>query len=326
MVSDGKQKDYLHSIKIAGKTLLTLINDILDLSKIEAGHLVINYELIDINRIFYELQQIFAIELTEKGLDFIMDVDEILPSELLIDEIRIRQVLLNLIGNAVKFTETGFIKLNSHKIDRSESNKIDLVISITDTGIGIPKDQQEVIFKSFRQQDGQSTRKYGGTGLGLAITKRLLKMMNGQISIESQVGVGSIFKITLQNIEFLVPKIAPKKNPTVKTKMITFTDSKIDDKLSEQISNITDITLLIKELESIKPLLQDMLGVIEIDVVERFAEQIIILGNIHNSKYLTSYAHKLLEFSQSFDIVNIEKYLAKFPNILNEIKDSISTT
>ncbi len=205
LITDKKQKGYLDSIQTAGKSLLTLINDILDLSKIEAGRLDIQYETVNPYSLFNELKQIFAVKIAEKNLEFIVDIDNALPPALILDEVRLRQVLLNLIGNAIKFTDKGYIKLSVKikipptPVEKGELGRISL--SVEDTGIGIPSEQQEMIFESFRQQDGQSTRKYGGTGLGLAITKRLVEMMNGQISVKSTVGKGSVFEIILRDVE-----------------------------------------------------------------------------------------------------------------------------
>ncbi len=196
-VTDIKHKSYLSSIQTAGKTLLTLINDILDLSKIEAGQLEIQSAPTNLIFIFKELEQIFALKIAEKNLNFIIELDNTLPSTLILDETRVRQVLLNLVSNAIKFTEQGHIKLSAQKRDKDNST-IDLILIVEDTGIGIPKNQQKKIFEAFQQQEGQSTRKYGGTGLGLAITKRLVEMMNGQISVHSQ--QGSVFEIILQDV------------------------------------------------------------------------------------------------------------------------------
>ncbi|MDM8522246.1 ATP-binding protein [Desulfococcaceae bacterium HSG8] len=202
LITDKKQKSYLESIQISGRSLLKLINDILDLSKIEAGRLKIQYEAVNPHIIFNEIIQIFQLKISEKNLDFIIDVDEDLPKLLLLDETRLRQILFNLMGNAVKFTEAGHIRLSVKKNYKGKDRStLDLVISIEDTGIGIPQDQIQSVFESFRQQDGQSARKYGGTGLGLAISKRLIEMMNGQINVRSTIGKGSIFEITLGEVE-----------------------------------------------------------------------------------------------------------------------------
>ncbi|MCP4752392.1 MAG: hypothetical protein GY866_15975 [Proteobacteria bacterium] len=140
LVADTKQWSYLRSIQTAGKSLLTIINDILDLSKIEAGMLKIEYRSVNPNTIFKEPEQIFSLKVAESGLDFIIDVDGELPQALLLDETRLRQVLLNLVGNALKFTSVGYVKLSAKRyLYRDDPETADLVISVEDTGIGIPK-------------------------------------------------------------------------------------------------------------------------------------------------------------------------------------------
>jgi two-component system sensor histidine kinase EvgS len=219
LVEDEQQKSYLQAIQSGGKSLLTLINDILDLSKIEAGKMEIQYEPVNPHTVFEEIRQIFALRIAQKNLDFIINIAEDIPESLMMDEVRIRQVLFNLIGNSVKFTEKGHIRISAtcdmektQKYRGTEAQRglrltnfvplhlCTLHIELEDTGIGIAPESQEKIFEAFLQQDGQSTRKYGGTGLGLAITKRLVEMMKGNIVLESEPGKGSIFRITLHNV------------------------------------------------------------------------------------------------------------------------------
>lgn len=201
IISDHKQKSYVDSIKSSGKSLLTLINDILDLSKIEAGKLEIQYAPLNLKPVLLEIEQIFSIKILQKGLDFISEIDPDFPKSLILSEVRLRQVLFNIIGNAIKFTETGFIKLKCKIIGESDDKtKIDLLLSVEDTGIGVPKAQHERIFKSFEQQDGQDEKKFGGTGLGLAISKRLVNLMGGEIILKSEEGKGSTFEILLHNV------------------------------------------------------------------------------------------------------------------------------
>jgi two-component system sensor histidine kinase EvgS len=200
-LEDRKQKSRLDAIKTAGKNLLTLINDILDLSKIEAGKFELHYEPIDPRALIEEVRQIFSARIAEKNLEFDVWVDPELPEGLLLDEVRLRQALFNLIGNAVKFTDEGGVKLRVENVYKAEDrSKVDLLFSVEDTGVGVPKESQKEIFESFKQQEGQSARKYGGTGLGLAITKRLVEMMGGEISVESEPGVGSKFLIRLRDV------------------------------------------------------------------------------------------------------------------------------
>ena len=198
---DSKQLEFVDVINKSGKNLLLLINDILDLSKIEAGRITIELEPVNPQGLLNELTRIFSLSIQEKKLGFNIKSDPSLPESLLLDETRIRQVLFNLVGNAVKFTNHGGISLTCRSVSKAEdTSKIDLMFEVTDTGIGIPADQHGTIFQAFRQQEGQSTRKFGGTGLGLTITRRLVEMMNGAITVESEPGKGSSFRVWLYNV------------------------------------------------------------------------------------------------------------------------------
>lgn len=200
-IKDDINIEYLNGISISGKSLLNLINDILDLSKIESGRLEIKKKEIDIYSIIKEFQQVFGIKASEKGLKYEIIIHNDLPELLLLDEIRLRQIILNLLGNAFKFTHKGgvyfSIKAENYK---SKSKVLDLVLEIRDTGIGIRKEEQKNIFEAFRQQDGQNTRRYEGSGLGLTISKRLVELMDGKIELKSEYGKGSTFKITIPSV------------------------------------------------------------------------------------------------------------------------------
>jgi len=211
IVTDKKQKSYLNSIKVAGRSLLTLINDILDLSKIEAGKIELEKSYVSLKSIFEEIEQIFTMKMAEKNLEFIISLDQDLPGTLFLDETRVRQVLLNLVGNAIKFTGKGHIKL-SVTTSNLQEKQLDLVISVEDTGMGIAEEDQALIFDVFTQQTGQQLEKYGGTGLGLTITKRLTELMNGQIEVESAKGVGSTFKVILKSVEISSKEVAVIEN------------------------------------------------------------------------------------------------------------------
>jgi signal transduction histidine kinase len=211
MLEDKTQKNYIESIKSSGRSLLTLINDILDLSKIEAGKLELQFEFVNSTSFFSEFERIFSLRLSDKGLKFILDISSGTPEGIYIDDARLRQIILNLIGNAIKFTEKGSIRLkvyteNPQLISYSKGKTdefIDLIIEVTDTGIGISKEMQEEIFNPFVQGQGQNVKKYGGTGLGLAISQRLVQLMNGTINLDSQLNRGSSFKIKIPGVSYL---------------------------------------------------------------------------------------------------------------------------
>ncbi|MCP4106407.1 MAG: PAS domain S-box protein [Desulfobacteraceae bacterium] len=205
-IKDEHQKKYLAAVMSSGKTLLSLINDILDLSKIEAGKLELEYNDVDPRSLVNEIHSIFSLKIRDKDLDFNTEIDLSVPKSLLLDEVRLRQILFNLVGNAVKFTDTGYIKLSvacSYTCD--EQCTADIIFSVQDTGIGITEDQKGLIFESFKQHAGQISSKYGGTGLGLSITKKLVEMMNGKISVKSEPGKGSTFHVMLKNVRIPLP-------------------------------------------------------------------------------------------------------------------------
>jgi len=201
-VEEPRLKSFVKTIQSASNNLLSLINDILDLSKVEAGKLKIEKTACNPHELFTEIGNIFTIKMREKNIDFILNIDSNIPNSLQLDAIRLRQVLFNLIGNAVKFTEQGFIRVTARTDNEDQiRSKLDLLIHIEDSGIGISEDQQQLIFQDFVQSTGQDAKKYGGTGLGLSISTRLVNMMGGELSLKSQTGQGSIFTIKLASVD-----------------------------------------------------------------------------------------------------------------------------
>jgi PAS domain S-box-containing protein len=201
-IENKKQKSQIDSIRTSSKNLLRIINDILDLSKIEAGKMQMLYEPVNLRASVKEIENMFMLKIKEKKLEFVLEYDESIPQTVIIDEIRLRQILFNLIGNSVKFTESGLVKLAIRKKENSESkDKIDLQIFVEDTGIGLPEEKQNTVFEAFNQQLGFNAKKYGGTGLGLPITKRLIDIMGGTISFISKANIGTAFEINLPGIE-----------------------------------------------------------------------------------------------------------------------------
>lgn len=191
----SKQQNYLTKISIAAQSLLHIINDTLDFSKIEAGKL--NLELIPFRfqEMLDTLVSVTESKIEEKGLEFAFDVDPQIQQELIGDSLRLGQILLNLISNAVKFTAKGEIILSIRLVEQL-GRRVMLRFSVRDTGIGLTSEQQELIFKPFSQADSSTTRKFGGTGLGLAIVQRLVQMMDGEVVVESEYGVGSTFSFS----------------------------------------------------------------------------------------------------------------------------------
>ena len=192
---DDKQKEYQNIVNSSAHSLLALINDILDFSKIEAGKLDIEYTHFQLRDLLEEISDMFRDKSAQKKIELIIGVDADVPTALIGDPNRLRQVLVNLTGNAIKFTHEGEILVRVIKIFERDQ-KARLLFSVKDTGIGIPLDAQDNLFEPFVQADGSTTRQYGGTGLGLTICKRLVQLMDGEISLESEPGRGSIFSFT----------------------------------------------------------------------------------------------------------------------------------
>jgi|GEM_PF-1503471 signal transduction histidine kinase/CheY-like chemotaxis protein/PAS domain-containing protein len=224
--SDKQQKTYLRTILESGRTLLSLINDILDLSKIEAGRLEITPEPTDMKVMLAEMENLFNHKIKEKNLDFKIEIDSKLPDAIFIDDLRMRQILLNLVGNAIKFTNKGFIKLKINII-RSGPDFIDFELKVIDSGIGIAGKDYQYLFEAFSQQSGQNSRQYGGTGLGLAITKRLVELMNGKITVESEQEKGSCFTVNFFDIKVAGVIRARKEDFAWTDTNISFKESKI---------------------------------------------------------------------------------------------------
>ncbi|MFN4083463.1 MAG: response regulator [Bacteroidia bacterium] len=192
----GKTLENLKSIKYSADNLMVIINDILDLSKIESGKITFENIDFDVRQRIAELRKTFEHRTKAKNLEFITNIDENIPNVIVGDPYRLNQILFNLVGNAIKFTSEGSITVNVSQKEKND-NKLLLQFDVKDTGIGIPKDKQQSIFESFTQANTDTTRKYGGTGLGLAITKNLTELQNGNIFIESEQGVGTTFSVVL---------------------------------------------------------------------------------------------------------------------------------
>ncbi|TGM81756.1 PAS domain S-box protein [Leptospira mtsangambouensis] len=203
-LENSSYNEYAQIVKQSANALLNIVNDILDFSKAEAGKLQLAEEPNNLKKMVLEAIKIVNIQAMMKGLDIQFHIDDKIPQVLMFDSNRLRQVILNLLGNAIKFTETGFVECNVKIVEESNSDLVKLRISVKDTGIGIAEDSQEKIFDSFTQEDFSTTRKFGGTGLGLAICKQLLTLMQSDLKLKSKLNQGSefYFDITLRIPQF----------------------------------------------------------------------------------------------------------------------------
>jgi ligand-binding sensor domain-containing protein/signal transduction histidine kinase len=329
-ITDEQQKKYLRNISSSGKVLMDLINDILDLSMIEAGKMKLRYEPVNPRSILNDIRHIFFTRVKEKALDFQSEVAGDVPQALLLDSLRLRQILFNLVGNAVKFTDTGFIKLSVHRVDKGSGNesaapvdnvdRADIIFSVKDSGIGIAGDQLESIFEAF-ESDRQRSRKHGGVGLGLAITRRLTEMMGGEISIKSEPGKGSTFRVTFKHVAVssILKDNAPANIHQIQTE-------------KEDISSPGPLSPLSPELKAALPGLIDILQndfiprrekiskTFMLDEIEDFSREIKELGNRYGVIMLEKWGERLYKDVRGFDMQKITGTLELFPGLIKEIE------
>ncbi|BFM48072.1 PAS domain S-box protein [Marinomonas sp. THO17] len=237
---DREQSEQLRVLRDSGESLLELIDGILDFSKIEAGHLSIERVDFDLEKAIFDVVRLLMVKAEEKGIDLLVEYQDSCPRYLVGDVFRIKQVLTNLVSNAIKFTHVGHV-LISVKGQTDKQGRVSFVMSISDTGVGIAKEAQPHLFNAFVQADSSTTRKFGGTGLGLAITKQLVGLMNGSVALDSELNIGSCFSVSLT-----LPESHAKPRPEVVADEALLVGKKtivIDD-------NETNLTILKNQLSS----------------------------------------------------------------------------
>ena len=230
-----QQREYLDKSVNSSKALLSIINDILDYSKIEAQKMTLELVKFRLNKIFENISDLFSYKATEKGLYLNFEISDDVENNLIGDPLRLTQVLNNLVGNAIKFTESGGVSL-SVKAMKKDHQKVKLMFSVKDSGIGLTQEQQKNIFQAFSQADASNSRKYGGTGLGLVISKQLVEMMGGEIWVDSQSGVGSEFIFTTSlsyfqsesSVETIEEKTPIKEESNLTGKILLVEDNEIN--------------------------------------------------------------------------------------------------
>jgi PAS domain S-box-containing protein len=257
---NGPQMQYMQAVYTSATSLLDLINDVLDLSKIEAGKLELDPEKTDLLELCEQIADIVKYRAHEKGLELLLNISADLPRHIVADRLRLRQVLVNLVGNAVKFTEEGEVELKVEASPVPDTNDMEFTFLVRDTGIGIAKDKQSRIFGSFSQADGSITRKYGGTGLGLTISNMLLEKMSSQLELDSEPGKGSIFHFN-----------------------VTFPVEKGEVTIEENILNVSRV-LVVDDNSSNRSILKNMLleAGIQADTVSGGQEALEMIGSQRN--------------------------------------------
>lgn len=312
LVSEPDAKGYLDAIAASGKTLLTLINDILDLSKIEAGKLQLQYEAVDLRSLLQEIQQIFSLEAANKNLELLVHIDPQMPEKVFIDDIRLRQILFNVVGNALKFTEAGYVKISAQGQPYCQHHQSYywLQLTVDDTGIGIAPNQQQSIFDAFVQATGQRTRKYGGTGLGLAITQRLTRMMEGDIFLQSCLGQGSRFSFVFPNLR---ASSTVQIEPAAYSPAVAAAETQPRESAAPAASPICDLPGLLDKLyQEEMTAWATLQKTLKTPDLEAFVTRLQGWAEEHQSAALKQYAATLKQQLEQFDWENIPSTVACF--------------
>ena len=312
-VIDADELKFVDIIQKSGYALLTIIDDILDYSKAEAGQLQIQLVPTKVRRILADLKDVFNFRAAQANIQFVLNIDPELPESLYLDEVRLRQVLMNLVGNAFKFTETGVIEISAQvRISPNELEKIDLEIAVKDSGIGIPEEQQALIFEPFRQKDGQSSRKYGGTGLGLAIVRKLVSMMGGTVALTSKVGDGSTFTLTIPDV------VIADRVPLTSGEIEQWQDGQSADHFARQDFAISD-RLIEKMQEIYNGLWQICMLNNRMSDIKELASLIKQLAKTYTCQPLDLYADHLDEAARSYNSKKIRELLGEFPGLIDNL-------
>ncbi|PKM95906.1 MAG: hypothetical protein CVU84_03640 [Firmicutes bacterium HGW-Firmicutes-1] len=291
-LEDSGLISYVKGINTSGRILLSLINDILDLSKLEASKMTFKYDWVDIREFIANIEKVFTYSAYDKKIEFNTEVESSLPNYFYIDEIRIRQVLINLIGNGIKFTHQGYVLLKVELLKVFDVNN--LVFTVQDTGIGIVEDELDTIFDAFTQQKSLDRIKYGGTGLGLTICKKLINSMDGEITVKSKVNEGTTFQVVIRNITY--------KNSNINH------ESYVNEKelLMELNKNDELKAMLISQLKKSKTALK-------MSLLNQMASQLIVYGVGNKNSYIEALGKEL---TSAINEVNLEKCNI----IVNELK------
>lgn len=338
------QADYLNSIDTSAHLLLGLINDILDLSKIESGKLLITPHSSNIRELIYDTASIIMQSVSNKGLDLIVNIDQDVPHKVMADDHRLRQVVMNFLSNAVKFTKAGNITIGVKTVT-SKNNAISLLFEVQDSGVGIAKDKQAAIFEPFTQEDNSITRQYGGTGLGLAISTELIHLMGGEIKLDSEKGQGCRFYFTL-TLDLIAQGISEPMNLTpVPLTLIDnnspFIGAVISNiqyyhlKISDQIGSVDSLSALTSNPSRIVYLqenpqktqadliqIRDIYPNIPITVIRHHNDPVIDYGNIIDSLVTYPLLGKRLFNALTYGIKDNDKPLSQSPQ-LSEVKPPV---
>jgi len=305
-LAEPRLRDHVAAINASGQALLSLIGDILDLSRVEAGQAEQVHAPVHLGALLAEVARTFALRCREKGLVFQVEVDPLLPELLMLPQVHLRQILFNLAGNAVKFTDQGSVRLSARERARADLT-VDVAFAVQDTGIGIPADQLEPIFEAFRQVPGQDAARYGGTGLGLAICRRLADGMGGSIQVDSRPGEGSTFTLILRD----VARAPEEPVPEAEAPTLGGLRPSAPGRLPELLTILEGVGLA--EWETLR-------SSFFMDKMAAFAGRMGALAEDYGEPGLGAWAAQVQAQTRAFDMDRLPATFRRFPQVLEAIR------
>ena len=322
-IRDPRQKEYLASIQNSGRSLIGLLTDILDLSRAHSGGLDLEEAPTATKQLFVDLETAFRIRARQQGLAFEVDLDHNLPGAVVVDEKKLRRILDNLLDNAVKFTTSGGVRVSVRATPCGTTPRaVDLCVDVEDTGPGIPPDQIDAVFQAFTQKKGQSINEFGGTGVGLALARAFVAEMKGEIQAESQVGVGSTFRVTLgrlrvveeSTVEGLALEATPGRAEEAEGEAPDWRPTDLSEAARSRLPE------LVGQLEEMSAACDVLSHTLTINDVDAFADEVARLGEAGELPPVAEWGHRLAEQVEVFDMDGMRRTLESFAGLLHEIR------
>ena len=323
---DPRHKEQLNSIQSSGAALLALINDILDLTRLEAGDLELDWSPVDTQKVFSDVEEKYAPRAAQKGLEFRMELDAGLPKSIIADEKRLRQVIGNLVDNAIKFTDSGRVLIGARAVPSADNAEtVDLSFDVQDTGVGIPDDQTDEVLEAFTQRRGQSINEYGGTGLGLALVNRLLSAMNGRVAVTSQVDVGSTFRVTLDGVSVADAATLGDLEVQAEKELV---EQQVPEEAAWSPADLgTEARARLPELhgrlQGHEETARRLASTLTINDLDEFSALMQALGEEYAYPPLLAWGQKLESQTSMFDMDEIGRTLESYPEIFTELQSAI---
>jgi len=321
-INDFRFQEYLQIIKTSAQNLMLLFNDILDVSVIETGKMTIQISQIDIYSILNELTNMLRLRVNEKSLQLNIDINKNMPRYIFTDQIRLRQILFNIAGNAVKFTLKGSISIKTYPvINEEDTHKFDLVFEISDTGVGIPQDKMKNLFALFNQSNESLTANFGGIGLGLYMTHQLVEKLGGQIFVSSKQGEGSTFKIIFYNVSFVEEHSNEKEiqDITEQHEEIDFADGiKIILEKNEHLQ-----PEIVKQLEEVVfPIFDEAYHKQSFKILRHFGQEVLSLGHRFEIEAIVKFGEAIIQNALIFNTEKLMTLLKSFSKLRNQYTDA----